>query len=383
MNNEHNNDDLSPAPVHSKPSDEQYVGLELAQAGIHVTQPTVAFPGPTVGASVANLAAIFPQQVPRVNDSMPESEEKSVDSDEEPRTRKRPSPGNESESVPMPPPAKKSAATSAEHKRNREKQRRSELNETLDDLSELVFQIDPSLRSGRAEVVGDEDQRMMSAGRKNTITNRTELIQCTVRLLKRIHAENQRKDQVIADLGQAKHKRNKGQVSQGGAQVVNNGTGLNIPSTANTPAVAIGATAPARMDPSAALLGAQTAYPPMMATLAPGHMHFGNGGAALPGLMFQGPFQGLLGGGGSVSGFQGAQNHLLFGTAMRQQQQQQGHGSPYAPGANSLPTPTTIEVRPYQTMKAHPPQIHRPTPDLTQSGTAHDGDNESDGESEV
>jgi hypothetical protein len=89
-----------------------------------------------------------------------------VDSDEEKRTRKRPSPGNESESVPMPPPAKKSAATSAEHKRNREKQRRSELNETLDDLSELVFQIDPSLRSGRAEVVGDEDQRMMSAGRK-------------------------------------------------------------------------------------------------------------------------------------------------------------------------------------------------------------------------
>ena len=382
MSNEHNNDNLPPAPVHSKTSDEQYVGLESEHTGTHFTQLAPAFPGPSVGASVANLTAIFPQQTSRVNENMPESENESIDTrGDESRAKKRPGPGNESGSVPMPPPPKKSAATSAEHKRNREKQRRSELNETLDDLSELVFQIDPSLRSGRAEVVGDEDHRMMSAGRKNTITNRTELIQCTVRLLKRIHAENQRKDQVIADLGHTKHK--KSQVGQGGAQVVNNGTSLNIPSTTNTPAAAIGATAPARMDPSTALLGTQTAYPHMMTTLAPGHMHFGNSGAALPGLMFQGPFQGLLGGGGSVSGFQGAPNHLLFGTTMRPQQQQ-GQGNSYAPpGATSLPTPTTIEVRPYQTMTApSPPQSHRPTPDLTRSGAAHDRDNESDGESE-
>ena len=266
MSNEHKNDNLSPTPVHSKASDEQDVGLESAHAGTHFTQLAAAFPGPTVGASVANLTAIFPQQVPRIHESTIESESESINNrGDESRVRKRPAPGTLSGSAPMPPPLKKSAATSAEHKRNREKQRRSELNETLDDLSELVFQIDPSLRSGRAEVVGDEDQRMMSAGRKNTITNRTELIQCTVRLLKRIHADNQRKDQVIADLGHAKHK--KSQVGQGGAQVLNNGTGLNIPSTANTPAASIGATAPALMDPSAALLGTQTAYPPMMTTL--------------------------------------------------------------------------------------------------------------------
>lgn len=95
---------------------------------------------------------------------------------------------------------KPSQATAAAQKRDREKRRRGELNETLDDLSELVFEIDPSLMSGRAEVVGMQADKLVTSARKNTITNRTELIQCTVRLLTRLHTEIQQKDQIIAEL---------------------------------------------------------------------------------------------------------------------------------------------------------------------------------------
>ena len=335
--------------------------------------------GPTVGASIANLAARFP---PTMGNAQGVGNVEGDETEHRSNTRKRSASGSESDTAPMPPPPKKSAATSAEHKRNREKQRRSELNETLDDLSELVFQIDPALRSGRAaEEVGMEDQQLISAGRKNTITNRTELIQCTVRLLKRIHAQNQEKDKIIAEFGVSAH-----QLSHQQRKGASNATpGVRtIPIASNATATCAGSSPeefPGRMDPSTSIhLGPQTAFPPRMVgpvgsrnPLTDGHMHFGSGTVALPGLVFSGAFQGLLAG-SSGSGFPGAPSHLLFGAATAQPQQQshqqQGHSNQFAPPGPSS-TGASVDFGPFQASSAA--LGHFPAPDRTRSRGQDDG----------
>ena len=353
-------------------------GHEWGQAALltgvpeqHDTHDTSSH-GVTVGGSVANLSALFPQGPLTVTQ---EGEKESAIKEDLIHKRKRSEElGDVMEIVPMPPPPKKSAATSAEQKRNREKQRRSELNETLDDLSELVFQIDPSLRSGRAEVVGMEDRRVLSTGRKNTITNRTELIQCTVRLLKRIHSENQQKDQIIGELGHPQLSTQ--QRGQQGA--VNPGTGMAAPTTAATN-IHVGPAAGTTTPDFAGLLdqsrGPQSGYPHMMRQMgslpqnAMGHQHFGNGGAALPGLMFPAALQGLLSG----SGFQGAANHIMFDSAMGQQPQQPGHPPQFSTPAGSLGPPHVM--RQYATDSTQGAQLGHlqpasvpPAPDPARSG---------------
>eukprot|EP00548_Thalassiothrix_antarctica_P011193 CAMPEP_0194158020 /NCGR_PEP_ID=MMETSP0152-20130528/74314_1 /TAXON_ID=1049557 /ORGANISM="Thalassiothrix antarctica, Strain L6-D1" /LENGTH=253 /DNA_ID=CAMNT_0038866899 /DNA_START=54 /DNA_END=815 /DNA_ORIENTATION=- len=75
----------------------------------------------------------------------------------------------------------------AEQRRDRERQRRNEFSETLNDLSEFVFAIDPN-----DSTIGE----FSSSG----IKNRRELVQCSTRLLRKLHEENQEKDRVIAKL---------------------------------------------------------------------------------------------------------------------------------------------------------------------------------------
>lgn len=68
-----------------------------------------------------------------------------------------------------------------ERKCTREKQRRNEFNEGLGRLSEFLCQVEPSLRSGKSK--GDDV--------RETITNRSELIQVTVRVITRLHNESE------------------------------------------------------------------------------------------------------------------------------------------------------------------------------------------------
>ncbi len=385
MNNENKDkDETSDESSENVSADES---KRLCMEDVHQARASLTSdlsPGPTVGDSIANLAARFPHRTDHAADIGGDERDSFQIAEERSSTRKRPLPDDESELVPMPPPPKKSAATSAEHKRNREKQRRSELNETLDDLSELVFQIDPALRSGRAEEVAHEDQRMMSPGRKNTITNRTELIQCTVRLLKRIHAQNQQKDKIIADLGASQqlssHEKRKGDVKPSSGA-------LTLPKASNATASAAGPSPGdfvGRVDQSSSILvGPQAAYQQrMVGQMGPrnpptdGHIHFGGGPAALPGLIFPGPFQGLLSG-SSGSAFQGAPTHLLFGAAMGQQQpsQQQGHTNQFAPPVASS-TGTSVDFRPFQTTSAA--LGHFPAPVRTRNRGQNDGKEASD-----
>lgn len=83
--------------------------------------------------------------------------------------------------------------TRAEKKRDREKQRRSEINQGYDHLLDLLFRIDPKIRR-EAEVQakrGKEDQPLL---------NRLEIINSACAVLERIHNENEERKMVILHL---------------------------------------------------------------------------------------------------------------------------------------------------------------------------------------
>ena len=81
----------------------------------------------------------------------------------------------------------------SERKRKREQKRRTEVSRGLDSLADLVFRIDPSLKSSNGEVSSS------SAG-ASTVTNRVELINSAVRILSRLHMENEERKVIITDL---------------------------------------------------------------------------------------------------------------------------------------------------------------------------------------
>ena len=94
--------------------------------------------------------------------------------------------------------------SASERKRNREKERRNKLNHGLDELATLLFSIDPSLQT-----YGDAPSSPGSSWATNTplpkegahtITNRVELINCTLKVLKQLHHENEERKQILNDL---------------------------------------------------------------------------------------------------------------------------------------------------------------------------------------
>mmetsp|Transcript_22008 Transcript_22008/g.32509 ORF Transcript_22008/g.32509 Transcript_22008/m.32509 type:complete len:188 (-) Transcript_22008:232-795(-) len=93
----------------------------------------------------------------------------------------------------------------AQQKRKREKKRRDDMSEALNGLSELVFQIDPFLASGRSESLGKAGPVRDNTGierEKTSVTTRTELIHYSTTLIKNLHDENQRKGEIIAKQAQ-------------------------------------------------------------------------------------------------------------------------------------------------------------------------------------
>lgn len=107
----------------------------------------------------------------------------------------------ESDSSSPSPKTKKPIMHSTKIKREREKLRRIELSDELDNLSELVFRIDPVLISGREECTrskGGESRKQPS--RTNNVTNRTELVKSSVRLIEKLDSASKEKDMAIAAL---------------------------------------------------------------------------------------------------------------------------------------------------------------------------------------
>eukprot|EP00548_Thalassiothrix_antarctica_P002413 CAMPEP_0194144966 /NCGR_PEP_ID=MMETSP0152-20130528/13915_1 /TAXON_ID=1049557 /ORGANISM="Thalassiothrix antarctica, Strain L6-D1" /LENGTH=427 /DNA_ID=CAMNT_0038844991 /DNA_START=79 /DNA_END=1362 /DNA_ORIENTATION=- len=104
------------------------------------------------------------------------------------------------------------AITSTDIKRDRDKKRRGELSDKLDELSELVFQIDPALISGRTadngvvetgNVSESSAQSAATASKKSSsgsIVNRTELIKRCIRLLEKLSTDSLEKGKQIENL---------------------------------------------------------------------------------------------------------------------------------------------------------------------------------------
>lgn len=103
-----------------------------------------------------------------------------------------------------------------ERKRVREKQRRDLLKSGLDDLAIWLAQIDPSLHGGSRKKEDGGDAASMSGTSSwatdvnfpktglDTMTNRVELIQCTIKVLKKLHQENETRKQILRTLGSSK-----------------------------------------------------------------------------------------------------------------------------------------------------------------------------------
>ena len=110
-------------------------------------------------------------------------------------------------------PATDKSLSASERKRHREKQRRNKLNHGLDELATLLFSIDPSLKtfseapSATATAGGDGSDwpgtAALAKESGQTITNRVELINCTLKVMKQLHKENEDRKQILGALAKA------------------------------------------------------------------------------------------------------------------------------------------------------------------------------------
>jgi hypothetical protein len=85
----------------------------------------------------------------------------------------------------------------AERKRDREKKRRSDLNEVFDQLQELIFKVSPEVRA-------DAEERMSgykaSKNEEHSIISRLELVQFAINALESMYEENEERKMVIQHL---------------------------------------------------------------------------------------------------------------------------------------------------------------------------------------
>jgi len=100
--------------------------------------------------------------------------------------------------------------SASERKRNREKQRRNKLNQGLDELASLLYKIDPSLQtyseappSHLSSSQGGWPMDFPPKDGSQTITNRVELINCALKMLKQLHRENEQRKKFLEDLAKA------------------------------------------------------------------------------------------------------------------------------------------------------------------------------------
>ena len=98
--------------------------------------------------------------------------------------------------TPCSPEAPSRKLSRTEKKRNREQQRRHEVNEGFDSLVDLLRQIEPKFRTGSRKPA-------FSAGAdmdEHTITNRVDLLDYTMKLLQSLHDDNEKKKEKIKEL---------------------------------------------------------------------------------------------------------------------------------------------------------------------------------------
>lgn len=91
------------------------------------------------------------------------------------------------------------AMSRSERKRHREKKRRSDVNKGFDELMSLLLEIDPEVRADAEERASKGQCKRTLGSHEDNVLSRVDLIATAVRVLGRIHGENEKHKRIIED----------------------------------------------------------------------------------------------------------------------------------------------------------------------------------------
>lgn len=88
----------------------------------------------------------------------------------------------------------------SEKKRNREKKRREDVNQGIDQLMSLIFMIDPELKAEADDRQRKTHRDVVPKAKPEALLSRIELINAAVATLQRVHDENEKRKMAITFL---------------------------------------------------------------------------------------------------------------------------------------------------------------------------------------
>ena len=91
------------------------------------------------------------------------------------------------------------AMSRSERKRHREKKRRSDVNKGFDELMALLLEIDPDVRADAEERASKGQCKRSLGAHEENVLSRVDLIATAVRVLRRVHTENEKHKKMIDD----------------------------------------------------------------------------------------------------------------------------------------------------------------------------------------
>jgi Helix-loop-helix DNA-binding domain len=114
--------------------------------------------------------------------------------------------------------------TRSQRKCHRERRRRSEVNKGFDDLTSLLWDIDSTTMRAEVENRAQRGKKQSNLPTEDILLSRVDLINFTISLLRRLHAENEQRKEIIATLTRA------------GAGTFDAGVNLALPNLGNVTA---------------------------------------------------------------------------------------------------------------------------------------------------
>ena len=88
----------------------------------------------------------------------------------------------------------------SERKRHREKKRRSDVNKGFDELMALLLEIDPEVRQEAEERASKGQCKKSLGAHEDNVLSRVDLIATSIKVLRRVHGENEKHKQMIEEL---------------------------------------------------------------------------------------------------------------------------------------------------------------------------------------
>ena len=88
----------------------------------------------------------------------------------------------------------------SERKRHREKKRRSDVNRGFDELMALLLEVDPAVKADAEERAAKGQCKRVLGAHEDNLLSRVDLISTAIKVLKRVHYENERNKKIIEGL---------------------------------------------------------------------------------------------------------------------------------------------------------------------------------------